>query len=193
MRLAPGAVGALVGVVLLAGCSSGPEPANDTLPSAAPTSAEASETLTPLGPPDLPMPPEAREQTPAGAEAFLRYYLALVTHQAGKDGESLRALSRDCRFCDFIADRYDQDAAAGYTYRGGAMSIDSLSPPAMNGDLAEFSFTLSQGAVDILGPNGAAVTGRGEVQQLGLNAGASMTWSPSTRSWLMNQLIVNQQ
>ncbi len=62
MRLARTAAGVLVGVAVLAGCSS-QRPANQTLPSAAPTSAEASATLPPLGPPDFPMPAAARERS----------------------------------------------------------------------------------------------------------------------------------
>ncbi|MCU1606134.1 MAG: hypothetical protein JWP46_2599, partial [Modestobacter sp.] len=50
MRLARVAAGALVGAVVLAGCSN-KEPANETLPTPSSTTA-ASETLPPLGPAD---------------------------------------------------------------------------------------------------------------------------------------------
>jgi hypothetical protein len=138
------------------------------------------------------MPTEAREQTPAGAAAFLRYYLDLVTHQAGKSGQPLRDLSKDCAFCTFIADRYDKDASAGISYRGGAISIDSLGTPSLTGDLAEFSFSLTQEAIGISDSNGTVIPSRGEARHSGLNAGASMTWGSARQSWVMNQLIINE-
>jgi hypothetical protein len=159
MRLAQVAAGVLVGVAVLAGCSS-KEPANDTLPTPSATSAEASETLPPLGPADFPMPAEAREKTPAGAEAFLRYYLDLVSRQAGVSGGPLRDLSRDCSFCDFLADRYDEDASAGYSYEGGEIVVVDMSIPAITGEVAEFSFALSQSAIVIMSADGQPVGGR---------------------------------
>jgi hypothetical protein len=62
--------GLVVGTTMLGGCSEKVE-ANDTLPttSASQTSAE----LPPLGPPDLPMPEQAREQTAEGADALTAY------------------------------------------------------------------------------------------------------------------------
>lgn len=190
MRLVRGAAAAAVAIAVLGGCSSG-ETANETLPEASPTATETSEAPAPLGPPDLPMPPEAREQTPAGAEAALRYYLQLVSHQAGISGQALRDLSRDCAFCDFIADRYDQDASAGYSYTGGDLTIKGISPPALSGDIAEFSFTVDQADIGITDSGGNLVDGRGQVAVTGMNAGAQMTWSSVAKIWFMNQLIIN--
>lgn len=190
MRLAQTAAGALVGLVVLAGCSSG-QPANETLPSAAATSAEASETLPPLGPPDFPMPPEARQQTPAGAEAALRYYLDLVSRRGEFGGSPLRELSRDCAFCDFLANRQDEDVSAGYMVRGGQVTIEDLSAPVINGDVAEFALTLTQSAVTVVDAKGEPVEGRGEAERQTISVGASMTWSPQERAWVMNQLATS--
>jgi hypothetical protein len=189
MRLARVAAGALVGVAVLAGCSS-KEPASETLPTPSPTAA-ASEALPPLGPADFPMPAEAREKTPAGAEAALRYYLELVSRQAGISGQPLRDLSRDCDFCDFLADRYDQDAAAGYVVEGGQITIEDLSSPAVNGEVAELAVALSQSSVTVLDAIGQTVEGRGEAARQGISVGAAMTWSQSQRGWIMNQLVTN--
>ncbi|MQA35471.1 DUF6318 family protein [Modestobacter roseus] len=178
-----------IGAAVLAGCSGGQQ-ANETLPSASSTTATA-EALPPLGPPDFPMPDEAREMTPEGAEAGLRYYLDLITHQAGVSGEPLRDLSRDCEFCTFIANRYDEDAAAGYSYRGGELTVEGMSRPAVNGSTAEFSLSLTQAAVDILDANNAPVPGRGQAAAERLNTGARMTWSSQQEYWVMNQIIVN--
>src|SRR4051794_41324347 len=68
--------GLAVAMALVGGCSSKHE-ANDTLPSASETSATPS--LEPLGPADLPMPDDARSQDAAGAEAFVRYYMAVYS------------------------------------------------------------------------------------------------------------------
>jgi hypothetical protein len=67
--------GLAVATALVGGCASKHE-ANDTLPSASETS--PSPSLEPLGPADFPVPAEARTQDAAGAEAALRYYLALI-------------------------------------------------------------------------------------------------------------------
>lgn len=190
MRLVRTVAATAVGVALLASCSNG-EPANETLPPASSSAAETSESLPPLGPPDMPMPAEAREKTAAGAEAALRYYLTLMTHQAGIGGQPLRDLSRDCDFCDFIAQRYDEDAAAKFSYQGGEVSIDSLSPPALSGDTAEFSFSMTQESIVIVSADGQPVPGRGEGRLAALNTGAVMTWSRESSAWYMNQLIVN--
>ncbi len=58
-----------------AGCSEPGQPST-SLPTATSTSAEP--TLEPLGPPDFPVPAEAREQTEAGAIAMASYYLDLI-------------------------------------------------------------------------------------------------------------------
>ncbi|MCW2535371.1 MAG: hypothetical protein JWQ26_1070, partial [Modestobacter sp.] len=131
MRLAQVAAGVLVGVAVLAGCSS-KEPANDTLPTPSATSAEASETLPPLGPADFPMPAEAREKTPAGAEAFLRYYIDIYNRaQQQLDAGPLRDLSQNCETCNALATDIENDKLANYAYEGGAVSIDTLSTPSL--------------------------------------------------------------
>src|SRR4051794_20279988 len=103
--------GLAVATAMLGGCAAKHE-ASDTLPSASETS--ASPSLEPLGPADFPVPDEARTQDAAGAEAFLRYYLELVTHQQAKDGAPLRDLSHGCDLCLSLADRVDEDSAHGY-------------------------------------------------------------------------------
>lgn len=67
----------LAGSVLLTGCAEKQE-ASTSLPTTAP--APTTEALPPLGPADMPMPAEAREQTVDGAEAFTEYYVELYNH-----------------------------------------------------------------------------------------------------------------
>jgi hypothetical protein len=190
MRLVPVAAAAVVWVAVLAGCSDGGT-ANETLPSSSTAAAQTTESLPPLGPADFPLPDEAREQTPEGAEAALRYYLELTTRQSGKTGKPLRDLSRDCSFCTFLADRYDSDAAAGYVITGGDFIIESFSPPAVHDDIAEFALSVTQTAVTVTGPDGQPVADRGSAELKGISLGASMTWSSQGRVWILNQLIRN--
>jgi hypothetical protein len=188
MRLARVAAGVLIGVAVLAGCSDSPAPANDTLPSAAPTSAEASQTLPPLGPPDFPMPPEARQQTPAGAEAFLRYYLNLYnTAQATMDAQYLRQFGKSCETCEGLASQIEDDAAAGYRYQGGQLTTDGLSPPVVQEEKAEIAFSITQAALSVTTSDGAPIDGLDFPLRASPACGAILNWSELTSSWVITQ------
>ncbi|MGY1839689.1 MULTISPECIES: hypothetical protein [unclassified Modestobacter] len=178
-----------IGAAVLTGCSS-EQQANQTLPSMSSTTASA-DALPPLGPPDFPMPDEAREMTPEGAEAGLRYYLDLITHQANVGGEALRDLSRDCDFCNFLAQRADEDAATGFHSAGGEVTIDLSGPPAIRGNIAEAAFSLEQAPITVVDRSGQPVPDRGSGLVTGVSVGASMTWSSSQQYWVVNQLLVN--
>jgi hypothetical protein len=178
--------GLAVATALVGGCSSKHE-ANDTLPSASETS--ESPSLEPLGPADFPVPDEARTQDAAGAEAALRYYLDLITHQAAKDGQPLRDLSRDCEFCTFVADRADEDAAAGNKRQGGAIMIEAISPPAIHDTLAEFVFTVGQEAITVVDAQGSPIPDRGSSGISGYKGTAALTWSSSKDAWIVTQLF----
>jgi hypothetical protein len=181
--------GLAIAAAVLGGCSS-KQGANDTLPSATETS--ASPTLEPLGPADFPVPDEARTQDAAGAEAALRYYLNLVSHQHGKDGQPLRDLSRHCDLCTFLADRTDQDAAAGYTVEGGGTTVTDMAAPAVAGSHAEFSFSISQAAVVVQAPDGSLVAERQSEAIPLLNGAAAMDWDSSEQAWMLTQLFFSQ-
>ncbi|MGY1808743.1 hypothetical protein ACI8AF_15350 [Blastococcus sp. SYSU D00669] len=182
--------GLALSALLVSGCSSKQE-ANDTLPSAEETT--SSPALEPLGPPDFPVPDEARTQDAAGAEAALRYYLQLVAHQQAKAGQPLRDLSRDCGLCTFLADRADRDAASGYTVEGGDPTIVSISPPAVNGSSAEFSFSIAQSAVLVRDSAGALVPERQAPDIPVLVGAAAMEWDQSRHAWITRQLSFTQQ
>ncbi len=187
MRLAQVTAGVLVAVAALTGCSA-KEPANDTLPTPSATAAEATPTLPPLGPPDFPVPAEARQMSPVGALAALEYYLELISLGGRHGGQPLRDLSVGCTFCSFLADRYDTDAHDGYTYSGGRITPADLNLPAINGTDAEFAFSASQSPVQILTTEGTPVPGRGQDAIFDLSAAAAMTWDDNKVAWLMTQL-----
>lgn len=179
---------ACLGVAALLGadCSSTPQ-ASTSLPST--SSAQPSSTLPPLGPPDFPVPDKARTQDAAGAEAALRYYLSLIAHQSGKAGQPLRDLSHDCGFCTFVADRADQDAAAGYGFQGGAITVENMPAPAIHDGTAEFAFTAGQSRVTVTARGGSPVPGRGDEAVTGYQGAAAMNWDASRRAWIVTQLF----
>jgi hypothetical protein len=108
--------GLAAGAVLLSGCSDQQE-ANDTLPGADATPSASEAEFPPLGPPDLPMPAEARTQDAAGAEAFVRYYIDLINRTSTvMDAAPLREFSSNCGDCNRIATATQDAAAIGQDY-----------------------------------------------------------------------------
>lgn len=112
---------AVAGLALLASCSDNPEPAPLEVsgsPSASPSADAAPE-----------MPEEARENTPEGAEAFVRYWVE-VLNAAGAEGDvkALHKLSlRSCDTCTGIADGIARVYADGGSIEGEGWSIESAS------------------------------------------------------------------
>jgi hypothetical protein len=190
MRLVRTASAAAVGVALLAGCSDGGQ-ANQTLPSASSSAAETSDSLPPLGPPDLPMPPEAREQTEAGAQVFLRYYMDVYTAaQATMDPSYMAGLSQACETCDRLITNIRDDAGAGYTYDGGVVTVTDVSAPAIRQDRAELAFSMTQAALTVRDSFGSAIPDLSAPAAV-LQCGAIASWSPSQVSWVLTQWDVN--
>ncbi len=111
------AIAGLVSCVVLSGCSSDsvaespdPTPTPSTTAMSTPTSPTMSSTPPEPPPPQPPrMPALAREKSPAGAKAFVRYYIeavnyAWLTHST----ELLKRLSTDrCMPCSDIAKGID--------------------------------------------------------------------------------------
>jgi hypothetical protein len=186
MRLAQVAAGVLVGVAVLAGCSS-KEPANDTLPTPSATSAEASETLPPLGPADFPMPAEARERTAEGVEAFTGYYIALINRLLRDlDATYLTQFSRTCSTCDRIARDASSDKASGYSYQGGILTVTSLGLATLTDEGGELAFVVEQEALEVLDASGGPVPDLSTPRLTALPAGLSTVWD--TDHWLVSSL-----
>jgi hypothetical protein len=182
------AVGVLACALLLAGCAEKHE-ASQSLP-AAPSTPEGitAQVLPAVGPADFPVPAEARQRTPAGVQAFTRYYIALINHElASLDSAPLRALSRHCGTCDNLADGYEANRNAGYHYRGGEVTITSTGAPSLKGDEAEIAFNLHQAAVDVLDDSGTPVPGRAH-GSYPLTGGISLRWDASLSTWLVTRL-----
>src|SRR4051812_33591973 len=142
MRLVRVAAAVAAGVAVLSGCSDG-ETANETLPATSTTAAESSASLPPLGPPDLPMPDEARSESAGGAEAFLRYYIDLLNHSTGNlDTYPLRDLTTNCQTCLAFADGLDGVADENQAIEGAKFVINGVSDARLEAGAAEFSVSL---------------------------------------------------
>ncbi|HEY4625409.1 MAG TPA: DUF6318 family protein [Blastococcus sp.] len=176
-----------VGAVLLSGCSKKQE-ANDTLPS--PSAAETTPELPPLGPDDMPMPAEARTQDAAGAEAFVRYYIALINRTSTiMDAKPLRDLSDGCADCNRIADATEQAEAAGRDYVGGQMTILQVGRPLVRGDKAELALRVDQAEFVVLDPSGRPTEGGSEAFS-NVAGGATLRWDGTRQTWLVAGLTL---
>ncbi|MGY1619182.1 DUF6318 family protein [Geodermatophilus sp. SYSU D00691] len=176
--------GLALSALLVSGCSSKQE-ANDTLPSAEETT--SSPALAPLGPPDLPMPDEARRQTPEGFNAFARYYVALINRlQNDLNPTFLRDFSRDCDTCDRLADDAQSDESMGYRYEGGAITITAIAPASLEGTEAETAFTVDQAAYSVVDADGTPVEGLSGEAVSSLPGGMSGVWEDGY--WLATSL-----
>ncbi|MFC4694024.1 hypothetical protein [Geodermatophilus arenarius] len=169
--------------LLLPACSVPDDEAPSTsLPT---TSAPASttEALPVVGPADFPVPPEARTQDAAGAEAFLRYWIDLLNRQrAIPAGQPLRDLGPECDECRRIANNYDEAAAAGNRYVGGEVSLVDVPPVMLDGTSAEFSFSARREPVSLVDSSGVVLEAQPDLAPR-LFSGLGLEWSESTRSW----------
>jgi hypothetical protein len=191
MRLGRTAAAAAVGIAVLAGCSDGGT-ANETLPPVTSSAAPTSEALQPLGPPDFPVPDEAREKTPEGVLAFTRYYMDLTEHQLRSlDAKPIRDLSRACEVCDQLADGYDADRSAGYRYEGDPLTIVSTGSVVIEGDTGEVSFLLNQPPVTLYDSNNQLVAGR-QSDAYQLTGGLTLEWDQALKGWLVTQLTADR-
>ena len=114
-------MGVRVGVVAVAvvfavaGCSAG------DAPSAALPSGSAPPQSSP--PTEPPLPATATQDTPAGAQSFARYWLAVLEY-AYKSGDTTQLLGLGrCKSCRALADSIDQFYTQGGRFEGGAFSV----------------------------------------------------------------------
>ncbi len=188
-QLRTATIALLVGTALLSGCSQRQE-ASTTLPaqSAAPTT--SAEALPPLGPPDLPMPTEARAKTPEGAEAFLRYYIELYNDSLNSlDSTYLRDLSASCETCNLLVNQVDHVGAQGQRYEGGEVRVDSISMGPVVGSEVQFAFSLTQAALSVT-LEGIPIEGRNYPVRSSPGSGGILLWDDVRLTWLMNQLDI---
>jgi hypothetical protein len=182
--------GLLVTATLLSGCSEKQE-ANETLPGT--SAAETTPGLAPLGPEDLPMPEEARTQDAAGAEAFVRYYFELLNKSlTDMDAQYLRLFAGEgCDVCERIATETDNDAAQGYTYSGGELTIPGDMTITMAArDEAQSAFIAVQAPMTVLDGSGSPVPELVFDGEDALSSGTITAWDEASESWKLTELTL---
>jgi hypothetical protein len=174
---------------LTTGCTDDAPQASTELPSASSTSAEPTPELPPLGPTDFPVPDEARTKDEAGAEAFLRYYIALLNRQqAIPAGDPIRKLSPDCQECAAVAQRFDEAASSGLRIEGGEVSIIDGPGITLRGATANLSFIARAEAASVRNAQGKVVPEEAQPAQERLPSALEVTWSDDQSSWLASGL-----
>jgi hypothetical protein len=184
------AAGLAAGAVALSGCSERQE-ANDTLPGADASPSASEPSLPPLGPPDLPMPAEARTQDAAGAEAFVRYYIDLINRTSTvMDAAPLREFSQSCEDCNRIASVVEEDAASGRQYSGGLITIITMGEPLIKDTTAEMAIRADVAALEVQDAAGNVLPDLSLPAYSGLNGGAAIAWSADQNAWVMTVLTL---
>ena len=179
--------GLAAGAVVLSGCSERQE-ASDTLPGADASPSASEPELPPLGPPDLPMPAEARTQDAAGAEAFVRYYIDLINRTSTvMDAAPLREFSQGCEDCNRIATATEHAVAASQDYEGGDMTVLQIGEPLIEGSSAQMALRVDQAQFRVLDASGLPTEG-GSPAYSNVSGGAALEWDRQLKTWLMTQL-----
>lgn len=133
------------------------------------------------------MPTAAREHTARGFNEFTKYYIRLINRlDSDLDSSYLRQSSRDCETCNRLANDATNDAAKGYRYQGGIMTMTYISPAHMTETGAETAFTIRQDPYAVLDPSGAAVPGLSGKEISGLSSGSAGKWEDD--HWVLTEL-----
>jgi len=178
------------GCVALTGCAEKQE-ASHTLPTA--SAAASTPDLPPLGPDDMPMPAEARTQDAAGAEAFVRYYFDLLNKSlTDMDPQYIRFFAEaGCDACERIAKETETDAAAGYTYRGGELTIAGDISILMTGPAeAQAGFVTDQAPMTVMDRAGKPVPDLEFPAEKTTNSGSITVWDAPTGTWKLTELTL---
>lgn len=183
--------GLAAGAVVLSGCSK-EQAASDTLPEAEASPTASEPALPPLGPPEFPVPTEAREKTPKGALAFAEYYMSLGARigTGQVPPGTLRDLSENCALCQQVAASYEADRAAGYTYRGATHSFTEYGLPRVADSTAEVGFVYTQSAYTVVDSTGKEIPERAGQASGELQSGMLLEWRPELHTWLVTDLTV---
>jgi len=156
VRLRLALAGIAAGTTLLAGCT-GDDASADPSPDETSSSSEPTEETTE---PDLEAPelPEAAtEQSEAGAEAFVRYFVDVINHaQATGDAEAIAQVSEpDCGACTGFIDATNSAYESGGRIEGGTFTLTDVAPlPVDYGADAGFYLTIQIDEQTIFGADG---------------------------------------
>lgn len=167
-------VAAALGGVLLSGCSQPPGgvvmPATRTV---TPTSSSAAVPSTPTSTPPAPpapsvtptagptMPPDARQITPEGAEAFTRYWIDTYNWMLVSNDSSLfdEATTKECEFCKRVKADLRDSQQKGVTAEGGLVALRALSvPEGVSPGRTEVAIVYDEAAVTSVAADGQTTT-----------------------------------
>lgn len=106
--------------LILGACSSDPAPKEPT------TSAPSASPATPA--PAAPtMPPQAQEDSPEGAAAFVKHYIALVNFAANTgETSSMIEASANCEACESFAGAFAQEPEDGERFGGKLWTLNQV-------------------------------------------------------------------
>lgn len=181
-------VGLVVGIAVLSGCVA-KAPASTSLPAPTSRATPTTAALPPLGPPDFPVPAAARTKNAAGAEAFVRYWIALLNKQQTiPAGQPLRQLGPHCSECLRIAHVFDAAAAKGEHYEGGDIAINSFGSPVVADSKTTVSFNARGDAIRLVTKAGKVVETVPKANRLG--SGISLEWSDSAVGWVVTGVAI---
>lgn len=186
------ALGILACALLLTGCAEKHE-ASTTLPpvsadaAASPSEGITAKVLPAVGPADFPVPIEARQQTPAGVQAFTRYYVQLLSRQiASLDPNPFLNLSRSCQTCDEFAQGIQQVKDAGRRFRGSEITVSDMGSAVVKDDGGQTSFILDESPTTVVDNTGAVVEVR-STKPSRYTGGVILRWDIARSTWLMAQ------
>lgn len=185
------AVSGLVAALALAACTGGSDdpPTTSTKTSSAPSttskasSPSTSATTGPSSTATVAVPPEARAHTPAGAEAFVKYFMEEANRSWVKPDVTVLKLLSDpgCISCKQIQDTASALAAKGHHYSANPVTVRTVA--AYNGAPAGQQFVrllMTQHKVDVVDSAGKVISTDPQVE---LARSAAVVWKGD--SWLM--------
>ena len=181
----------LAASLLLSGCSGDPKPGASSSSTARPTSTPtasatptASPTVSPIRPTDPNIPAGARAHTPAGAEAFVRYFYSQLNVAWSKPQAGLISSMSDstCKTCTALEGSASDLSSKHQHYRGDVFSVGTV------GSLGHSQLLVvgQQPAGSVIDINGSVVKSRAQAQKSKFIV--TVAWS--SLGWRINEMKV---
>jgi hypothetical protein len=138
------------------------------------------------------MPVEARRSTAEAAASFTEYYLMLINRtNTDMDSQYLRQLERACETCERLAAETDEDAASGYRYAGGRLTLDGdIKALITSAETAESAFVVDQETLQVVDSTGTPIPDLSFPMLNDLSSGSVATWDEDLDSWIMIELTL---
>jgi len=181
-------VAVLAASILLSACGGGakPDPSSST-PTSSTSASTTSVSPTTAGPTiDPNIPAGARAHTPAGAEAFVRYFYSQLNIAWSKPQAGLIASlsARTCKTCAALEGTAVDLAAKGSHYRGEVLTVETIG-------------SISESEVLVVGeqPIGSVIDSKGAVVKSGIKVQplkfvVTVAWP--AQGWLVQEIRVRK-